>query len=114
MSSKILQWVGLIDVAATVPLVFTVISNSIKSAGSDINLDRESTISSDSNKTFNNRELADYNRAIQIDPITTSGYVSRGIMKAVKLNDTPGALTDYNRAIQINPNLAEAYSNRSG
>jgi hypothetical protein len=36
MSSKIAQWVGLIGVAATIPLVQTVISSSIESAPGDI------------------------------------------------------------------------------
>jgi Flp pilus assembly protein TadD len=56
--------------------------------------------------------LADYNRAIQIDPNYAFAYHNRGILKDDKLNDIPGALADYNRAIQLNPNYAKAYYNR--
>jgi tetratricopeptide (TPR) repeat protein len=56
--------------------------------------------------------LADFNRAISIDPNYDDAYSNRGVLKIEKRNDTPGALADYNRAIQINPNYADAYINR--
>jgi tetratricopeptide (TPR) repeat protein/V8-like Glu-specific endopeptidase len=56
--------------------------------------------------------LADYDRAIAINPNYAKAYVNRGFLKYDKLNDLKGALADYDRAIAINPNLAEAYNNR--
>jgi serine/threonine protein kinase len=56
--------------------------------------------------------LADYNRAIQLDPGFISAYDERGNLKADKLNDTQGALADYDRAIQISPTYARAYHHR--
>jgi tetratricopeptide (TPR) repeat protein len=56
--------------------------------------------------------LADYDRAIALNPNYASAYVGRGILKFEKLNDYQGALADYNRAIALNPSLAEAYGNR--
>jgi tetratricopeptide (TPR) repeat protein len=56
--------------------------------------------------------LAEYNRAIQINPNYANAYYYRGVVKSSKLGDTPGALADYDRAIQLNPNLSIAYYNR--
>jgi tetratricopeptide (TPR) repeat protein len=56
--------------------------------------------------------LADYNRAIQLNPKLASTYNHRGFLKADKLGDVQGAMTDFNRAIQLNPKLASAYNRR--
>jgi tetratricopeptide (TPR) repeat protein len=56
--------------------------------------------------------LADYDRAIALNPNYASAYVGRGILKFEKLNDYQGALADYNRAIALNPNYASAYVGR--
>jgi tetratricopeptide (TPR) repeat protein len=56
--------------------------------------------------------LADYNRAIQINPNLTDAYNYRGLLKENKLQDVRGALADYNRAIQLDPSYAKAYNNR--
>ncbi len=56
--------------------------------------------------------LADYNRAIAINPDDADAYYNRGILKESKLNDPRGALADFNRAITINPDYANAYYNR--
>ncbi len=58
-------------------------------------------------------ELADYNRAISIDPNLAIAYNYRGLLKENKLQDIQGALADYNRAISIDPNYAIAYNNRA-
>jgi tetratricopeptide (TPR) repeat protein len=63
--------------------------------------------------------LADYNRAIQLDPNNATTYVDRGGVKesydyriAEGKIDYWGALADYNRAIQLDPNFLKAYLQR--
>jgi tetratricopeptide (TPR) repeat protein len=56
--------------------------------------------------------LADYNRAIRLNPNSANAYYNRGLIKATKLQDERGALADYNRAIQLKPNYDAAYNNR--
>ena len=56
--------------------------------------------------------LADYDRAISIDPNYAKAYSYRGFVKAGQLQDYRGGLADLNRAIQLDPKLADAYMNR--
>jgi tetratricopeptide (TPR) repeat protein len=56
--------------------------------------------------------LADYNKAISLDPKSAKSYNNRGTLKHEKLNDVQGALADYNKAISLNPKFANAYNNR--
>jgi tetratricopeptide (TPR) repeat protein len=56
--------------------------------------------------------LADYNKAIEINPQNYHAYTSRGDLKTDKLNNTNGALADYNKAIEIAPENPYAYNNR--
>jgi tetratricopeptide (TPR) repeat protein/V8-like Glu-specific endopeptidase len=56
--------------------------------------------------------LADYDRAISLNPKYLAAYNNRGLLKAKKLNDSQGALADYNKAISLDPQYANAYSNR--
>ena len=56
--------------------------------------------------------LADYNKAIQINPDFAQAYINRGfVYHEQKKWDL--ALADYNKAIQINPEFAQAYNNRA-
>ena len=55
--------------------------------------------------------IADYNRAIELDPKDASAYYNRGNAKKAK-GDLDGAIADYNRAIELDPKLAIAYYNR--
>lgn len=55
--------------------------------------------------------IADYSKAIEIDPQDAKSYYNRGIVKA-ELEDYQGAIADYNKAIEINPNDADFYGNR--
>jgi tetratricopeptide (TPR) repeat protein len=55
--------------------------------------------------------LADYDRAIELDPNLASAYCNRA---AIELDQThlDRALTDFNRAIQLKPRLSIAYVGR--
>ena len=55
--------------------------------------------------------LAEYDRAIQLNPSNAAAYNYRGVLKE-KIQDIQGGLADYNRAIQLDANYAQAYSNR--
>ncbi|MGE4597046.1 MAG: tetratricopeptide repeat protein [Methylophilaceae bacterium] len=52
--------------------------------------------------------IADYNKAIEINPNHADAYYNRGIAKD-NLEDYYGAIADYTKAIEIDPNDAEAY-----
>ena len=64
------------------------------------------------NRGRTEKALADFNRAVEINPSHFDGYLGR----ADTLN-TMGrygdAIADYNRALEINPSLAKAYANRA-
>ena len=55
--------------------------------------------------------LADYNKAIELDPDDAIVYNNRGLLyKAQKKEDL--ALADFNKAIELNPKYVTAYTNR--
>src|SRR6266496_5642422 len=55
--------------------------------------------------------IADYDRAIQLDPKEAAIYNNRGLAKQEK-GDLDAAIVDFNLAIQLNPKDAVACSNR--
>jgi len=55
--------------------------------------------------------MADYNRAIKIDPTYSIAYVNRGNIYD-KQGNLAQAMANYNRSIEIDPTHAEAYYNR--
>ena len=55
--------------------------------------------------------IADYTKAIEINPDFGTAYNNRGISKR-KLNDYYGSIADFTKAIEINPDFAIAYSDR--
>src|SRR6266496_5648455 len=55
--------------------------------------------------------IADYDRAIQLDPKDAAIYNNRGLAKQEK-GDLDAAIVDFNLAIQLNPKDAVACSNR--
>jgi tetratricopeptide (TPR) repeat protein len=52
--------------------------------------------------------IADYFKAIELNPNYSEAYANRGISK-FKLRDYRGSIVDYSKAIQLNPNYSEAY-----
>ena len=55
--------------------------------------------------------IADYDRAIQINPDYSEAYYNRGQAKShLELHEA--AIADYNEAIRLNPKEAEAHNNR--
>jgi tetratricopeptide (TPR) repeat protein len=57
------------------------------------------------------KSLADFTKAIQLEPDFAFAYYNRAYVK-YKLNDFRGAVDDYNYAIRINPDFTDAYYNR--
>ena len=55
--------------------------------------------------------IADYTKAIEINPQDANSYYNRGLSKSY-LQDHKGAISDYNISIKINPQVAVAYNNR--
>jgi tetratricopeptide (TPR) repeat protein len=53
--------------------------------------------------------VADLDRAIQLDPKNAKTYITRGSLKALKLQDIQEGLADLNRAIQLEPNNSVVY-----
>jgi tetratricopeptide (TPR) repeat protein len=64
-------------------------------------------------KGYNNDAIADYTKAIDIDPRYADAYVGRGIVYQLN-GDSDHAIADYTHAIEINPRHAVAYFNRGG
>jgi tetratricopeptide (TPR) repeat protein len=60
----------------------------------------------------NTGALADFNKAIQIDPNYVKAYSNRGLVKDA-LKDEAGAIADYNKAIELDPKYQFAYYNRA-
>jgi tetratricopeptide (TPR) repeat protein/S1-C subfamily serine protease len=55
--------------------------------------------------------IADYDRALAINPKDVVAYNNRGVVKSA-LGNKKEAIADYDRALAINPKYAEAYNNR--
>ena len=57
------------------------------------------------------KSLADYDRAIQLNPYNAKAYYNRGNAKSA-LGKNQEAIADYDRAIKLDSNFADAYYNR--
>ena len=55
--------------------------------------------------------IADFNKAIEIDPQNADAYYYRAYAKG-QLKDYQGAIADFTKTIEINPQDANAYMNR--
>jgi len=55
--------------------------------------------------------IADYTKAIELDPYDATAHYNRGIAKRAKGN-LEGAIADYSRAIELKPGYAKAYHHR--
>ena len=55
--------------------------------------------------------IADYTKAIELDPDFAVAYNTRGFAYA-NSGDLEQAIADYDKAIELNPDLAVAYTNR--
>ena len=53
--------------------------------------------------------IADFNKAIQLDPNLAGAYNNRGVVYSETGKYKP-AIADFNKAIQLDPNLADAYN----
>ncbi len=62
-------------------------------------------------KGLYDQAIADFTRAIEINPWLAEAHVNRGIAYEKK-GQIDQAIADYNKAIEINPGLAESYHNR--
>ena len=56
--------------------------------------------------------IAEYTRALELDPKFAEAYVSRGEAKSVT-GDREGAIADYTKVIELDPKSADAYNNRA-
>jgi tetratricopeptide (TPR) repeat protein len=66
------------------------------------------------NRRLNNLDwaVADYNKALELDPNYTTVYISRGFVFALQ-KKYDMAIRDYSTAIKLDPNEKQAYINRS-
>jgi len=60
---------------------------------------------------FVDKAIADFTKAIELDPQSAAAYNSRGALKRVK-GDLKGAIADIAKAIALKPDFAGAYNNR--
>jgi tetratricopeptide (TPR) repeat protein len=60
---------------------------------------------------FHDEAIADYDKAIEIDPGYAMAYSNRGTARESK-GDRHGAFADYNKAIEVDPRNAYAYNIR--
>jgi tetratricopeptide (TPR) repeat protein len=76
--------------------------------------DAEGFVQRASGRGFNgdmNGAIADFGRAIELDPTLTSAYYHRGIARLEK-GQFDAAIGDLNRAIELSPNTSDYYNDR--
>ena len=60
-----------------------------------------------------NGAIADYDRALELDPKSAQAHNNRGAARQAK-GEIDSAMADYNKAIELDPKLANAFNNRAG
>jgi len=65
----------------------------------------------ENNKGDYKAAIADYNKAVELDPKFVGAYNGRGDAK-LNMGNYDGAIADYTKAIELNPQLAFAYNSR--
>ena len=63
------------------------------------------------NKGDHKGAIADYSKAIELNPNDSEAYHNRGIVKA-KLEDHKGAIADFTKALELKPNFFDSYVGR--
>jgi tetratricopeptide (TPR) repeat protein len=63
-------------------------------------------------KGNNDRAVAEYSKAIEIDPRSALAYGTRGMVHSIQ-NENDRAIADYNKAIERDPKNAVFYNNRA-
>ena len=64
-------------------------------------------------KGQNDKAIAEYNKAIEINPRLAEAYANRGLAYAQGKGQFDQAISDFNKAIGINPRYAMAYNDRA-
>ncbi len=85
--------------------------NSLEKSQSESSLFYFNSATEKYNAGDNYGAIADYTKAIEINPRYANAYINRGNAKN-NLEDYYGAIFDYTKAIEINPRDANAYGNR--
>ena len=58
------------------------------------------------------RAIADYNKALKLNPKSYKAYLGKGVVYSSK-GQYDRAIADFNKAIKLNPRYGEAYNNRA-
>jgi tetratricopeptide (TPR) repeat protein len=123
MKTKILLCAGLLTIGATISLDFTraMAEGSPQSTrllalmqrGSTKNAKAKAYVASGNAKSDRKdyqAAIADYNRAISLEPNYASAYINRGMAKG-KMGASGSEIEDYKHALKIDPDNADAYNN---
>jgi len=65
-----------------------------------------------SGKGQHDQAVADFNKALEINPKDASAYYNRGMAYGEK-NQLDQTIADFNKAVEINPSYGRAYNNRA-
>jgi tetratricopeptide (TPR) repeat protein len=96
-------------------LLFVIIITAVALSGCGLGVSKYDDAIMDGASHLNNGKieeaLADFNRAIEIDPKKAAGYLGRANTLNI-MGQYAQSIADYNIVIEINPKIANAYVNR--